>query len=66
MENVSADELNEGLIHITNLNIPFPSNESLRIRVNFEFRKGIWVLYFSIRDEMQCPRQDKLLLILVN
>lgn len=66
VENVSAEELKEGLMQITNLNMPFPKSESLRIRVNLEFRKGICALYFSIREEMQCPKQDKLPLILVN
>ena len=45
---------------------PCPSNESLKIRVSFEFLKGMWVLDFSIKAEIQWPRQDKLPLMLVS
>lgn len=56
----------EGLIQIINRIFPCPNNESLNILVNFEFLKGICVRDFSIKAEMQCPKQDKLLLILVS
>jgi len=49
-----------------NLIFPWPSKESLKIRVSFEFLNGICVRDFSINAEMQCPRHDKLPLILVN
>ena len=45
---------------------PYPSNESLKIRVSFEFLNGMWVLDFSIKAEIQWPRQDKLPLMLVS
>lgn len=66
VEKVYADADTDGLMQMINLIFPCPSKESLRIRVNFEFLKGIWVLDLSIKAEMQCPRQDKLPLILVN
>lgn len=66
VEKVSADAVSEGLMQIINLILPWPSSESLRILVNLEFLKGMWVLVFSMSAEMQCPRLDKLPLILVN
>lgn len=66
VENVSAEAVAEGLIQIMNLIFPCPRRESLRILVNFEFRKGICVLDFSINAEMQWPNDDKLPFILVN
>jgi len=66
VEKVSAEAEMEGLMHIINLILPCPNKESLKIRVSFEFLKGIWVRVLSIRAEMQCPRQDKLPFMLVS
>lgn len=66
VEKVSAEAVTEGLIHIINLIFPWPKRESLKILVNFEFLKGICVLDFYIKAEMQCPRHERLPLILVN
>lgn len=66
VEKVSADAESEGLIHIINLIFPCPSKESLRILVNLEFLKGIWVLDLSIKAEIQCPRHERLPLMLVS
>ena len=46
-------------MHTINVILPFPLRESLKTRVNFEFLKGIWVLYLSINADMQCPKLDK-------
>jgi hypothetical protein len=40
-------------MQIMNLILPWPSRESLRIRVSLEFLKGMWVRDLSIRAEMQ-------------
>ena len=64
VEKVSAAAEVEGLMQMMNLIFPCPRSESLRIRVSFEFRNGIWVLDLSIRAEIQCPRQERLPLIL--
>lgn len=53
-------------MHIINLIFPWPSKESLNILVSFEFLKGIWVLDFYIRADIQWPKHDKLPFILVN
>ncbi len=66
VERVSDDEETEGEIQTMNQIFPFPLNESDRTRVNFEFLKGIWVLDFSIKAEIQCPRHERLPFILVN
>lgn len=39
---------------------------SLRIRVSLLFLKGMWVLLLSMSAEMQCPKQDRLPLMLVS
>jgi hypothetical protein len=49
-----------------NLIFPCPNKESLRILVSFEFLKGICVLVLSMRAEIQCPRHERLPLMLVN
>lgn len=46
--------------------LPWPKSESLNILVSFEFLNGIWVLDFYINAEIQCPKHDKLPLILVS
>ncbi len=66
VENVSADALSDGLIHIINLIFPCPSKESLSILVSLEFLNGTCVLDFSIKAEIQCPRHERLPFILVN
>lgn len=66
VENVSAEAVKDGLMQIMNLIFPCPKRESLRILVNFEFLKGMCVLDLSIRAEMQCPRHERLPLMLVN
>lgn len=66
VENVSAEADIEGLIQMMNLIFPWPINESLRILVSLEFLKGIWVLDFSIKAEIQWPKHERLPLILVN
>jgi len=66
VEKVSADAESEGLMQIMNLIFPCPSKESLSILVNLEFLKGIWVLDLSIKAEMQCPKHERLPLMLVN
>ena len=66
VENVSNWADKEGLIQMMNLIFPWPNKESLKILVNFEFLKGIWVLDFYIKADIQCPKTDKLLLKLVN
>jgi hypothetical protein len=66
VEKVSAEAVMEGLMQIINLILPWPSSESLRILVNLEFLKGMWVRDLSIRAEMQCPRQERLPLMLVS
>ena len=53
-------------MQMMNLILPWPSRESLRILVSLEFLKGMWVLDLSIRAEMQCPRLERLLLMLVS
>ena len=49
-----------------NLIFPCPNKESLKIRVSFEFLKGMCVLDFSIKADIQWPKQDKLPLMLVS
>ena len=66
VENVSADAEIEGLMQIINLIFPCPIKESLKILVSFEFLKGIWVLDFSIKAEIQCPKQERLPLMFVS
>lgn len=66
VEKVSACALIEGEIHTMNFMRPCPTSESLRMRVSFEFRKGICVRDLSIRALMQCPRQDRLPFMLVS
>jgi hypothetical protein len=66
VEKVYAEAEMEGLMQIINLILPWPSRESLKMRVSLEFLKGICVLDLSIRAEMQCPRQDRLPFILVS
>lgn len=66
VEKVSADADIEGLMQIMNLILPCPSRESLRMRVSLEFLKGMWVRDLSMSAEMQCPRQERLPLMLVN
>ena len=66
MEKVYAQVLWDGLIQIINLILPWPKSESVNILVSLEFLKGIWVLDFSIKADIQCPKQDKLPFILVN
>lgn len=66
VENVYAEADTEGLIQITNLIFPCPRSESLKILVSLEFLKGIWVLDFSINAEIQCPKHERLPLILVS
>jgi hypothetical protein len=53
VEKVYADADIDGLIQIIKRILPWPSNESLSILVNFEFLNGICVLDFSIRADMQ-------------
>ena len=45
---------------------PLPINESDKTLVNFEFLKGIWVLYLSVNAYIQFPKIDKEPLIQVN
>ena len=49
-----------------NLILPGPIKDSLKILVNLEFLKGMCVLDLSIRAEIQCPRVERLLLMLVS
>lgn len=49
-----------------NLINPFPSKESDNILVSLEFLNGIWLLDFWVNADIQNPRDDKLLLILIN
>jgi len=66
VEKVSADAEIEGLMHMMNLILPCPSKESLKILVSFEFLKGMWVRVLSIKADMQCPKHERLPLMLVN
>lgn len=66
VEKVSAEADTEGLMQMINLILPWPSRESLRMRVSLEFLKGICVRDLSMSAEMQWPRQERLPLILVN
>lgn len=63
VEKVSPLAVTEGEIQTINFILPGPTKESLKIRVNLESLKGIWVLDFSIKAEIQWPKHDKLLLI---
>ena len=56
----------DGLMQMINLIFPWPSRESLSILVSLEFLKGMWVLDLSISAEMQWPKLERLLLMLVN
>jgi len=38
--------------------LEFPLNEDYITLVNLEFLNGIWVLYLSIRADIQCPKQE--------
>ena len=66
VEKVSAEAEMEGLMQIMKRILPWPNRESLRILVNLEFLKGMWVRDLSMRAEMQCPKQERLPLMLVN
>ncbi len=66
VEKVSLEALREGLMHIINLINPFPNKESLNILVSLEFLNGMWLLDFWVNADIQNPREDKLLLILIN
>ena len=66
VEKVSAEAEMEGLMQIMKRILPWPNRESLRILVSLEFLKGMWVRDLSISAEMQCPKQERLPLMLVN
>lgn len=66
VEKVSAEADIDGLMQIMNRILPCPSKESLRILVNLEFLKGIWVRDLSISAEIQWPKHERLPLMLVN
>ena len=53
----------EGETHIISLIFDDPISDSLKIRVSLESLKGIWVLDWLVKAEIQCPNFDKLLLI---
>ena len=66
VERVSDEEEIEGDIQTINHILPLPLKESDNTLVNLEFRKGICVLDFSIKADMQWPKHDKLPLMEVN
>lgn len=66
VEKVYAEAETEGLMQMMNRILPCPNSESLRILVSFEFLNGTCVLAFYINAEIQCPRHDKLPLMLVS
>ena len=66
VENVSWFDVIDGEIQTIKLILSAPLREDYKTLVSFEFLNGMWVLYFSIKADMQCPKQDKLPFIHVN
>lgn len=66
VENVSALLVIEGDTQTIKRILPLPLKESLRTLVSFELRNGIWVLFLSIRADIQWPKQERLLLMKVS
>lgn len=53
-------------MQIIKLMFEFPLNEDYITLVNLEFLNGIWVLYLSIKADIQCPKQESEPFIHVN
>lgn len=66
VEKVSDEDESEGETHTMKVIFPFPERESLKTLVSFEFLNGIWVLFLSIKADMQCPNELREPLMHVN